>query len=124
MEYDLTAIGVDLGTVWRDEMSVRRFRVLFHGLPAGSRTKTLLRGKLRESGADATPIQDLPPEVWSETDWHLADVRDQLANLAWMYACVHRGENADAPAQPKPVPRPGIKPAKRRNPWLAAFNGT
>lgn len=115
--------GIDLADYYRETLTLRRLRVLVAGLPAESRFKTLMRARLRESGAPGTAIEDLPPESWTGAEWQLADVRDLLAIVIWMYASTHRGDSKSAPPAPEPVPRPGGVPRRRRaaNAWFAGF---
>jgi len=51
-----------------------------------------------------------------EADWGLGEhllaaAVDQLAATNWMYASTHTAENADPPARPEPIPRPGLAEA-------------
>ncbi len=41
------------------------------------------------------------------TDHLLAHAVDQLAEANWMFAMVNRDEEAEPPAPPQPLPRPG-----------------
>lgn len=107
--------------MYRGSLSLRRLRVIVAGLPVSSRLKTVLRAEYRASGQPGTPIEDLPPEAWSETDWQLADVRDRLGTLIHLYCSVHRDPNSAEPAAPEPVPRPGVPRKKSTNVWFSAF---
>lgn len=107
--------------MYRDRVTLRRLRVIVAGLPATSRLKTVMRQQMRDARIPPTPVEDLPPETWSETDWHLAAVRDLLARLIWLYLCTHREPRTAAPDEPEPVPRPGVRRRRRLNPWIRTF---
>lgn len=81
----------------------------------------MLRAEYRAAGGEARPIEELPPDAWSETDWQLADIRDRLAALIHLYLCVHRDPKGPEPAAPEPVPRPGQPRKKATNAWFSAF---
>jgi hypothetical protein len=80
-----------------------------------------MRAEHRKAGGPTTPIEDLPPEAWSETDWQLADIRDRLGVLIHLYTCVNRDPKSAQPTAPEPVPRPGMARKKATNAWFSAF---
>jgi hypothetical protein len=73
-------------------LSSRRLRVLLEHLPAGSSFARAVHGEAAE---------------WRLTDHLLATVADQLAVSNWMFATVHRDEDAEALPYPEPLTRPG-----------------
>ncbi|MFG2960025.1 hypothetical protein ACGF5O_40670 [Streptomyces sp. NPDC048291] len=87
---------MDLLDWHRGRLSSRRLAVLVRRLPRDSAT-------LRELHGEATD--------WSVTDHLLAAVVDQLAEANWMFATVHRDEDAEPLEYPRPVPRPGAERA-------------
>lgn len=104
-------------------MSISEYRILVYGLPDDSRFKTVLRRLRREQGSvTETSIEELPPEVWSTTDWLVALLIDELRVLRWLYVAAHRGNNA-LPPRPEPMRRPGGVSRKRKaiNSVFAAF---
>ncbi|MET7849478.1 hypothetical protein AB0D78_07860 [Streptomyces avermitilis] len=85
---------MDLLDWHRGRLSSRRLAVLVRHLPRDSAT-------LHEIHHDAAD--------WSVTDYLLASVVDQLAESNWMFATVHRDEDAEPLEYPTPVPRPGAE---------------
>jgi len=105
-------------------MSLRRFRVLFRGLPNDSRIHTVLRRIYKEQGdLKTTPIEELPADVWSTQDWMLATLIDETRGLRWLYAARNRKPGTPAPPYPEAMPRPGGQPRKRKriNAFFSAF---
>lgn len=105
-------------------MSLRRLRVLVRGLPDDSRVQQVLRRIRREQGpVKATPIEELPAEVWSTQDYMLATVIDELRVTRWLYAARNRKPNSVAPPFPDLMPRPGGQPRRRKrvNAFFSAF---
>ncbi|MFI6057493.1 hypothetical protein [Streptomyces sp. NPDC051286] len=78
----------------RGRLSSRRLAVLVRHLPRDSAVMRDLHGEEVE---------------WSVTDRLLATAVDQLADANWMFAIVHRDEDADPVDCPEPIPRPGSK---------------
>lgn len=113
--------AVDLGGIYTGELSLRRLQVLVRGLPADSRTSTLLRKLQREAGlAKATPIEELPAEAYSNAEWLLQKVHDELRTLIWLYL---KANFQDPPHEPEFLPRPGdpVRRRKKVNAWFGAF---
>lgn len=124
IEHDLLVRGIDLGDLYADRMSIRRFRVLVRGLPEESRMKTVLRRIYREQGAaKTTPIEELPAEVWSTQEWMTATLIDEVRVTRWLYAAKNRKPGTPAPPFPDLMPRPGGQPRKRKriNAFFSAF---
>ncbi|MFE2045050.1 hypothetical protein ACFXAZ_29885 [Streptomyces sp. NPDC059477] len=86
---------MDLLDWHRGRLSSRRLAVLVRQLPRDSATLRELHGEAMD---------------WSVTDHLLAAAVDQLAEANWMFATVHRDEDAEALEYPTPVPRPGAEP--------------
>ncbi|MET9792805.1 hypothetical protein ACFW93_18140 [Streptomyces canus] len=84
--------GVDLLDWHRGRLSSRRLRVLVEHLPADSSYARAVHGEQAD---------------WTVTDHLLAAVVDHLAVANWMFATVHRDEDAEPAAYPEAVPRPG-----------------
>lgn len=104
-------------------MTISEYRVLVHGLPDDSRFKTVLRRLRREQGLTTeTAIEDLPPEVWSTTDWLVATAIDELRFLRWVIVATQPGRKT-LPPKPELMRRPGGVPRKRKaiNNVFAAF---
>ncbi|MFC8429406.1 hypothetical protein [Streptomyces sp. NPDC057253] len=83
--------GVDLLDWHRGRLSSRRLRVLVEHLPADSSFARAVHGEQAD---------------WSVTDHLLAAVVDHLAVANWMFATVHRDEDAEPADYPEAVPRP------------------
>ncbi|MET8076252.1 hypothetical protein [Streptomyces sp. NPDC005303] len=83
--------GVDLLDWHRGRLSSRRLRVLVEHLPADSSFARAVHGEQAE---------------WTVTDHLLAAVVDHLAVANWMFATVHRDEDAEPAEYPEAVPRP------------------
>lgn len=116
--------GVDLGDLYADRMSIRRFRVLVRGLPHDSRTSTVLRRLQEQAGtAKLTPIEELPADVWSTTDYLLATAVDELRITRWVQIARSRAAGTPPPPFPELLPRPGGPPRRRKriNSIFAAF---
>jgi hypothetical protein len=104
-------------------MTISDYRVLIHGLPDDSRFKSVLRRLRREQGlVTETAIEELPPEVWSTTDWLVATAIDELRILRWAVIASQPGRKK-APPKPEFLRRPGGTPRKRKaiNSVFAAF---
>ncbi|MEU0949166.1 hypothetical protein ABZ379_41795 [Streptomyces canus] len=84
--------GVDLLDWHRGRLSSRRLRVLVEHLPADSSYARAVHGEQAD---------------WTVTDHLLAAVVDHLAVANWMFATVHRDEDAEPAEYPEAVPRPG-----------------
>ncbi|WP_028807731.1 hypothetical protein [Streptomyces canus] len=87
--------GVDLLDWHRGRLSSRRLRVLVEHLPADSSYARAVHGEQAD---------------WTVTDHLLAAVVDHLAVANWMFATVHRDEDAEPAEYPEAVPRPGDGP--------------
>lgn len=94
MEADLLRYyGVDLLDYYRGRLSTRRLRVLVQHLPRQAALVRQMHGEQVE---------------WGLTEHLLAATVDQLAISNWLFASAHTPENADPPARPEPLPRPGL----------------
>jgi hypothetical protein len=121
LEFDLLGMGLDLGQIYTGVMTLRRLRVLYGGLGAQSRVKTVIRQILREQGAPGTPIEEMPPEAWSEESWQLAAIRDELATANWLFVSANSSANSQ-PDRPEAVPRPGVpKKMPGASAWFSTF---
>ena len=112
-----------MGDLYTGAMSIRRYRVLVRGLPDDSRTVAVLRRLMREQGTvNTTRIEDLPQEQWTNTDWLLWAVHQQLQVFAWTYVCAHIEKGKTRPPFPTPLPHPGGVPKRRAtlNAWFGA----
>ncbi|WP_260470470.1 DUF5361 domain-containing protein [Streptomyces sp. RP5T] len=83
--------GVDLLDWHRGRLSSRRLRVLVEHLPADSSYARAVHGEQAD---------------WTVTDHLLAAAVDHLAVANWMFATVHRDEDAEPADYPEAVPRP------------------
>ncbi|MFE1833646.1 hypothetical protein [Streptomyces sviceus] len=83
---------MDLLDWHRGHLSSRRLRVLVEHLPADSSYARAVHGEQAD---------------WTVTDHLLAAVVDHLAVANWMFATVHRDEDAESAEYPEAVPRPG-----------------
>lgn len=52
-------------------------------------------------------------EQWSRVEHILAAIRDEIHALRWQYGSTHSGRRK-MQWKPEPMPRPGVKPAKRK----------
>ncbi|WP_249126310.1 DUF5361 domain-containing protein [Streptomyces sp. A2-16] len=84
--------GVDLLDWHRGRLSSRRLRVLVEHLPSDSSYARAVHGEQAD---------------WTVTDHLLAAAVDHLAVANWMFATVHRDEDAEPAEYPEAVPRPG-----------------
>jgi hypothetical protein len=98
-------------------MTIRRLRVLVNGLPSTSNLHHLMRKRFEEADRQPTPIEDLPPDYWSTTDYLIAAVADNVEALAWMLA-----DPKSRPQEPHRLPRPGTKSTKKKG-TAAWFGG-
>lgn len=69
--------GIELGALWRGEMSLRRVRVLIEHLPVDSLTAHALAGV------------DGPLAQWSLTDLLIGRLSDELAAFRWQWESAH-----------------------------------
>lgn len=113
-----------MADLYTDKMSIAEYRILVRGFDDKSNTKTLLRKIVREQGlVKPTPIEELPVDAWSTTEWLLASVIDELRHLEWLYRARNRKDKTPCPPHPEPFPRPGGQPRRRKriNSLFAAF---
>lgn len=99
-------------------MTVRRYRVIMHGLPATSQFHTVIRRRMEKEGYRPTPIEDLPGDFWSTTDHLIATVADKIEALTWMQA-----DPKSRGSAPNWLPRPGQAATKPKGAkaWFAAL---
>ncbi|EGE42449.1 hypothetical protein ACIQUZ_03600 [Streptomyces griseus] len=88
---------MDLLDWHRGRLTSRRLAVLVKHMPRDSAVAQELHGEASE---------------WSVSDYLLAAAVDHLAAANWMFASVNTDEDAEPPAPPVPVPRPGETPAE------------
>lgn len=102
-------------------MSLRRIRVLVKYLPGDAKLAKLIDARRRAAGITppATPIEDADPSVWTQIEWMLVHLLDQLQLLNFGYRQAH--SKAKLPL-PKFMPRPGSEKPRRRtlNAWFGA----
>jgi hypothetical protein len=101
-------------------MSLRRLRILVKYLPGEAKLARLIDRRRRAAGlAEHRPIEEADPEVWSQTEWLLVHVHDQLTLLNFAYRQAHAKQKLPPP---KFMPRPGGLPARRKtiNAWFGA----
>lgn len=98
--------------MWRGGLSYRRLWVLVRYLPPESQTQTKLRNadlaNLDELRAPE-PVRDDEYGPWSQADYLLAEVRDEIARLVFVSA---RGFGWAQYPEPEPTPRPGVSRRK------------
>lgn len=115
---------MDLGGFYTGELSLRRLRVLVRHLPGDSRLAKLDRARRRAAGiVDEQSIEDADPSVWSQTEWLLVHLHDELTILNHAYATVHRDPKKPKLPPPKLMPRPGAEKPRRKtlNAWFGAL---
>lgn len=89
LESDLWDRGIDLVSMYRGDVSVRRVALLAASLPPSSRVSMVMQ----------------TDDMWSPTDYLIADLRDSVQNLIWVSA--NKGvEKSKQTEQPKPTLRP------------------
>lgn len=110
MEADLLRyFSVDLMDLWRGGLSFRRLAVLIAHLPEESWTQTAIR----DATEGALVEVDGPPKFgpWSLSNYQLAALRDEIAELRFVVA---RTAGAEKYPAPEPTPRPGLHRNVRR----------
>ena len=65
-------------------------------------------------GDSATAMELDPQAQWTLVPMLLARISDDLQQLVWLYACAHTPKGRRRPAQPRPIPRPGVAPDEGR----------
>lgn len=80
---------------------------------------TALRGAAPEQAEQAAADLDPAGTPWSQVEMLLASVIDVLRRLEWMYAASHT--SGTAPRAPEPIPRPGVRVAKRSTMTVAQY---
>jgi len=111
---------VDLGHYYTGELTLRRIRVLIRHLPGDSRLAKLNHARRRAAGVTPeSKIEDADPSVWTQTEWMLVHVLDQLQLLNFGYRQAHTKNRLPLP---KFMPRPGSEPVRRKtlNAWFGA----
>lgn len=110
---------MDLLDLWRpnDRLSWRKLGVLITQLPPESATATRLRVMAEEDPEEFEDLVSEEPdpenEQWSRVEHILASIRDEIHALRWQYSSAHSGKQR-LKWKPEPLPRPGVKPAKRK----------
>jgi hypothetical protein len=116
-------MGVDLGDYYTGALSLRRLRILVKYLPGEAKLAKLIRARRRAAGfVDEGKIEDADPSVWSQTDWLLVHIDDQLTLLNHAFRSVHRDPKKRPPPPPAFLPRPGAEKPRRKtlNAWFGA----
>jgi len=102
-------------------MTLRRLRMLIRSLPPDSRLGKLSRERRRAAGIVDTPppIEDASPDIWSQTDWFLVAIHDQMQMQLWAFLQAHSQKRLP---MPKLIPRPGEETQRRKtlNAWFGA----
>lgn len=80
---------------------------------------TALRASAPEMAEKAVSQSDPSEAPWSQTEMLLAAMTDAIRRLEWMYATVHA--KGSAPKAPEPLPRPGVRVAKRQSMTVAQY---
>lgn len=113
---------MDLGDFYTGRLSFRRLLLLIKHLPGTSQVKTISRDRRRTLGIkDPTfPIEQAPPETYSQTEWLLLAIDDDLRSLLWLFQTIYRKEGSRVPPPPDLIPRPGAEPKRRAtlNAWF------
>lgn len=118
LEYDLLTKGIDLGDLYTGELSIRRLLLLTRHLPHDGAMHSLLRKLRREAGVNSTVrAEDLPPDAYSQTEWLLMALHDQLQILRHTVLSI---VSRDRVPPPEFLPRPGQMSKRRKtlNAWF------
>lgn len=111
---------MDLGALYTGDLSLRRLRILIKFLPSDAKLAKLIAVRRRAAGivSDAR-IEDADPSVWSQTEWMLVHLHDQLTLIHYL---LHKANFKPGPKPPRFMPRPGTEPVRRRtlNAWFGA----
>lgn len=102
--------------MWRDngKLSWRKLWNLVSQLPPESAVATILRIEAAKNPNPSPPKpHDVETEQWSRAEHVLAAIRDELHYLRHAYGQAHKGKSK-MKWQPEPLPRPGIKPSKKK----------
>jgi hypothetical protein len=94
--------------------------VLIRHLPGDSRLAKLEQARRRAAGiVSKSNIEDADPAVWTQTEWMLVHLLDQLQLLNFAYRQAHSKTRLP---MPKFMPRPGSEPLRRKtvNAWFGA----
>lgn len=91
---------VDLGDLWRGQLSLRRLRVLASHLPPDSATAQAVSGN-----------DDGPLTGWALTDVLLGRVADELALLRWQWESAHLDTKKSRPRKQPPSVLPDLSGA-------------
>lgn len=73
---------------------------------------------LRNSDPDGVKGGDPAEGRWSQSEMLLAEVHDQVAHLAWLFAVANTSKGPK-PKKPERIPRPGVAATKRRRKTLS-----
>lgn len=85
-------------------------------LPPESATATALRLNPLAEGDELTPDGPHDPETeqWSRAEQLIAEVRDELLRIRWLYSTTHSERGKGPKWKPDPLPRPGITPKAQK----------
>lgn len=112
---------MDLGDYYTGDLSLRRLRVVIKHLPGDARLAKLDRARRRAAGLlQEAKIEDASPDVWTQTDWLLVHLLDQVMLLRFAYQQWHTKTKLPLPSF---MPRPGAEPPRRKtlNAWFGAL---
>lgn len=111
----------DLGDYYTGDLTLRRLRLLIRSLPPDSRLGKLSKARRAAAGIVDTPqpISDASPDIWSQEEWLLVAIHDQLQLQLWSFLQAHSQKRIP---MPKLLPRPGEESTRRKtlNSWFGA----
>lgn len=98
-------------------MTWRKLGALVRNLPPESATATERRVAEPEPEGK---VSDADPgdQPWSQTDLLLAAIVDTLRQIDWHYVSAN---SKTPPRAPEPLPRPGVRPPKRKKLTVAQY---
>jgi len=96
-------------------MTWRRLRVLIQHLPPESHTMTALRNSMTAE-EQATQAESSDPEKanYSNLEQLVAATVDSVRHLEYTLICINTEKKSKRPEAPKPLPRPGSTPPKKK----------
>jgi len=105
--------SIDLMDLWRGRLSFRRLALRIRYLPSESWTQTALRDERETELVDLAAPSDKPQSFgpWALSNYQLAQLRDEIAELRYVVARVNGQEKYP---EPTPTPRPGMNRPIRR----------
>ena len=115
--------GIDLGDYYAGHLSLRRLRILIKYLPGDSKLARLINARRKADGIESkVRIEEADPSVWTQTEWMLVHINDELRLLNHTLRSVYRDPKKKAPPPPVFLPRPGGENPRRKaiNSWFGA----